>query len=294
MKTNIKKLIQELFENNNQEGLIVQFIEQLELQNYIDEIYEILINSYKNIGGLKTYKNKKDFIDKAKFAKIVKYNNKIIAVAIYRRIEYSFKMVAIGCINNNLGKNALQEIIKDDIKNYKLHYWCEVSGAIEHYFKKYNGYPIINKFVYQILNISEDKIRLCEDNVHYEREIGFKDNREWYQKMIYGFKDEETYNKVIKAVEDYSSFMKKVNNINERISPIFNKHQSIFIIENIYRANEEDDFNELIPKWYDLLVKSVDTLNSIEEKDDTVYDYIEYGEYLLKNMQLLKIHEIKL
>ena len=70
--------------------------------------------------------------------------------------------------------------------------------------------------------------------------------------------------------------------------------QAIYIIENIYRAHEEDGFNELIPSWHEALVKSLDTLKNVSEKDETVEDYIGYGEYLLEEMPLLTLNKLEL
>ena len=52
-----------------------------------------------------------------KYAKVAYKNGSIVACAIYRNMEGSYKMVAIGCNQENDGKEGLQEIIKDDITN---------------------------------------------------------------------------------------------------------------------------------------------------------------------------------
>jgi hypothetical protein len=69
--------------------------------------------------------------------------------------------------------------------------------------------------------------------------------------------------------------------------------QAVFIIENLYRMHEEDGINELTPKWNDALRESIKTLKSVEEKTQTIEDYIQYGDYLLSDMQLLTLNVLQ-
>ena len=253
-------------------------------------IWTILEESYENIGGIKTYKNFNDFCKKKPYVEVIVVNNEILACATYRRVEGSFKMVSIGCNQTPEGKIALQQIIINNINRNDLHYWAEVSGAIEYYFKKHNGYPIPNTIASEVLQIDPSQIILSKtDDVHYDRPIG--PQGEMFTKMIYGFKNEEIYKKAIAEVENYSKIMFEVNKINES-STKYSIKQAIYIIENIYRAHEEDGFNELIPSWYEALLESIKTLKTCGKTDDTINDYIEYGEYLLSDMQILEVKRL--
>ena len=61
----------------------------------------------------------------------------------------------------------------DIINIIDLHYLVEVSGAMEYCFKKYNGYPMPNIMASKILGVSEDNVKISEnDMVHYDRPIG--------------------------------------------------------------------------------------------------------------------------
>ena len=274
----------------------VDFIQKDEILRNADLIWDILSNSYEKIGGLKTYKNKDNFINVAKYAKVAYYNGSIIACSIYRKLEDSYKMVAIGCVQDEIGKLALQEIIKDDIAKTESHYWAEVSGAIEYYFKKYNGYPMPNIVAHKILSVDEDSLRLStKDEVHYERIIG----REWYEKMIFGIKNDDIFQQVLKAVDDYSTFLKRINlnvkvtNEGYNFNNLLSINDAIYVVENIIRAYEEDGFNELVPQWKEVLQMALSTLES-EEPNDYFSGYIDYAKYLLKTMPLLELHELKL
>lgn len=294
VRFSLKRIVEEMQKGNlsfnNDNGITVEFIERDKILSFIDVIWELLSISYENIGGLKTYKSKNQFAKIVKYAKIAYYNGEIVACATYRKMENSFKMVAIGCNQEEIGKKGLQSIIKDDILKVDYHFWAEVSGAIEHYFKKYNGYPMPNLLASNILQVSEESIRLSsKDLEHYERLIA----GEWYEKMIFGIKSEEVFQLALKAVDDYSKFMREVNNISENINNglQYTLKQAIYIVENIYRAHEEDGFNELVPSWYEALCEAKKTLIQ-SEKTQTIEDYIEYCDYLLETMPILKLHTL--
>lgn len=276
--------------NKDSNYQIISIHDRDEFNRWSNVVWDMLVLSYENNGGLKTYRNFTDFCKKMHIIELVlDENGQLLSCATYRRIEDSLKMVACGCDQSKEGKEALQFIIKNNIENSDLHYWAEVSGAIEHYFKKHNGYPMPNTLASEILDINASELTLLNDFVHYERPIGL--NHEMFTKMIFGIKSKEIYQKAIKEVENYASFMKEVNNINENTERYTIK-QAIYIIENIYRAHEEDGFNELIPSWHEALINCLIVLKNTPDKNQTVLDYIQYGEYLIDDMQLLELHEL--
>lgn len=254
---------------------------------YALKLWIILEESYSSKGGNFAYKNYKDFLNRGHYAKIIiNYTDDILACEIYRKVENSFKIVCGGCVQSETGKLALQQIIQDDIIKFDVHYWAEVSDAIEHYFKKYNGFPMPNTLAPEILNINVEKLILSDDGVHYERPIGH--NGILYKKMIFGIKNEEVFEKVLTTINNYADFMDNVNNINESKIEYTLKY-CIYIIENIYRAHEEDGFNEMPKSWHDELIKCVSVLKSYKRKDDMINDYIRYAEYLLDEMPVLEL-----
>ena len=266
-----------------------------EVEKYLPLVWEMLEKSYENIGGLQSYRDYNDFKKKKHLIMVVRDfdNENLLACATFRRIEGSLKMTAIGCNQEDDGKLALQQIIQHTISELELHYWTEVSGVIEYYFKKHNGFPMPNTIASKILGVPEDKIILSKkDMVHYDRVIGR--DREKFTKMIYGIKSEEIFQEAMSEFEDYYDFMKEVNKIvNESKETKYSVKQAIYIIENLYRMHEEDGLNELIPKWHDALRDSVEILSSTKERTQTISDYIEYGKYLLSDMQVLTLNVIQ-
>ena len=276
-------------------GELKMLNEQEEIEKYLPLIWDMLEKSYEGIGGLKTYRGYSDFKEKKHLLMVVRdFNNQdLLACAVFRRIESSLKMTAIGCNQENNGKLALQQIIQHTILELELHYWTEVSGVIEYYFKKHNGFPMPNTIASKILGVPEDKIILSKkDMVHYDRVIG--GDREKFTKMIYVIKSEEIFQEAMSEFEDYYDFMKEVNKIvNESKETKYSVKQDIYIIENLYRMHEENGLNELIPKWHDALRESMKVLNSTKERTQTISDYIEYGKYLLSDMQVLTLNVIQ-
>lgn len=266
-----------------------------EIDRYSNFVWDMLEKSYEHIGGLQSYRNYSDFKKKNhKILVVIDFNSAtLLACATFRRIENSLKMTAIGCSQDDKGKLALQQIIQHTISELELHYWSEVSGAIEHYLKKHNGFPMPNTMAGKILQIPEKDITISnKDMVHYDRPIG-KD-REVFTKMIFGIKSDEIFQQAMNEVENYYDFMKEANNmINESKEFKYSIKQSIYIIENLYRLHEENKVNELTPKWADALKESMKTLRK-STKNQTISDYIEYGEYLLSDMQILELNTINI
>ena len=266
-----------------------------EVEQYLPLVWEMLEKSYENIGGLQSYRDYNDFKKKKHLIMVVRDfdNENLLACATFRRIEGSLKMTAIGCNQEDDGKLALQQIIQHTISELELHYWTEVSGAIEHYFKKHNGYPMPNTIASKILQIPDNHIIPSKkDMVHYDRVIG--QDGEKFTKMIYGIKSEEIFQKAMSEVEDYYDFMKDVNSmVNESKETKYSVKQAIYIIENLYRMHEENGINELTPKWNDALRESMKVLISTKERTQTISDYIEYGKYLLSDMQVLTLNVIQ-
>ena len=207
--------------------------------------------------------------------------------------ETEIKRNTMSPINVGELKMLDEQIIQHTISELELHYWTEVSGAIEHYFKKHNGYPMPNTMASKILQVPEDQITLSKkDLVHYDRPIG--PDKEIFTKMIFGIKSEEIFQEAMDAVENYYDFMNEVNKmVNESKETKYSIKQAIYIIENLYRMHEEDGINELTTNWNDALRESMKALKSVKEKTQTIEDYIQYGEYLLSDMQVLTLNVIQ-
>ena len=174
-------------------------------------------------------------------------------------------------------------------KTTEYQYWVEVSEAVEKYFKKGNACPVPNTIALRWLDMESSKIRLSNnDTNHFERLIA----GQWYQKAILGLDSKEDFDAVITAIEEYSKFLKDVNQIDEKDENggKYSQKQAIYIIENIYRENEENHFYELIPSWHQALQGSLEVLRTAEPSR-AIADYLDDCNYLLENMPLIQLYK---
>lgn len=158
-----------------------------EMEFYMDEVWELLQNAYKDIGGFLTAKTQNDLIRKSSMWKLVRRPQQgIVAVAIYTSKNGGRKLIAVATNGTIEGKDALYSIIKEDIKMMNQRQaWAEVSGAMEYLYNKFGGVVVPSKYVQDILRDKE--IIEPEDDGHYSREI----MGEKHRKIIYGWIDPE-------------------------------------------------------------------------------------------------------
>jgi hypothetical protein len=152
-------------------------------KQYSKIVWDILEKSYEPIGGFKTAINPEELIQKSYLWKLVRKNNEIVAVKIYRK-QFGLKSIAGGTNGTSEGKNALKKMMMQDMKMQNS--WGEFSGAPEHILLKYGGAPIPNEEAKIALNKMGKKVlSLDDDGIHYTREIMGKP----YKKVMIGWMD---------------------------------------------------------------------------------------------------------
>lgn len=175
------------------------------------------------------------------------------------------------------------------MKTKDYQYWVEVSESIEKYFRKGKACPVTNTIALKWLDMNNNMVRLSnKDAIHYERFIA----GQWYEKEILGLYSKDDFDAIISAIEEYSKFLKDVNQIDKKDENggKYSLKQAIYIIENIYRENEENHFYELIPSWHQALLDSLEVLQTAEPSR-AIADYIDDCNYLFENMPLLQLHK---
>lgn len=156
----------------------VNLFDKNEISKYIDDIWDIMQESYKYLeGGFATASSKEDLIAKTSMAKLVRKNNKIVAVKLYKD-QHGKKSIASGSDGTKEGKIAIMQMFKDDVKTNRS--WAEVSGKAESVYLKLGAQPIPNIFVEKILGKKLES--LDPDGYHYEREI----NGKIFKKILIG------------------------------------------------------------------------------------------------------------
>lgn len=230
------------------------------MEAVVAEMYKLLVDAYK--GNFLTARSAKDLLERSEEFKIARDSNgTIIACAAYRTSLGGNKMTSIGAKpGSQPGKEALKELIRSDIEPYDNWYWAEVSGPIEHYFKKLNGNPIPNAFAAIFLHKKPASLKLDEDGVHYTREIG--NDRVPYSKMIFGFKSKDLADEVMKSVENYEDFRIEVNKLEETLfgkssRDVSQLRRACMTINAIESLRDEWQVNELLMTWRDSLMRAM-------------------------------------
>lgn len=139
-----------------------------EKSKYAPIVWDILQRTYEPFGGFKSAGSIEELIEDSWLWKLVKKNDKIIAVAIYKD-KLGRKAIAKGSDGTEEGKNAIKKIYLEDIKIEDRRSWGEFSGAAEKLMLKYGGIKIPNTLVSSIIN--KELLELNPDEYHYTRLI---------------------------------------------------------------------------------------------------------------------------
>lgn len=272
-----------------------------EIKRYSKQIWQILQNSYKNLGGFKSYSDAEEMCNRISLAVIGVSGRRIVASAIYRDDLGGQKLNGCGTLNGTRGqKSLLRSIIREDIENLQKYHWVEVSYPLEKWFKEMNGNPIPSSLAHKLLHKSKNKIIEMEDGVHYQRTIG--NSNELVTKAIYGFKDETIYNRVINNLENYCKFnvyddfkeyansLPKITEDIEYLDNHPNKDVALAMEIIIQIGNAwEDGIRELTPSMKKYLVASLTVLNRAD-RNRQIDSLIKNGNYYLSHMEVLRCH----
>lgn len=270
--------------------------------NRIDEIYSMLVNAYADKGGLIVH-SPEELLNKIQLMKFVFNPDKeILAITIYRYFAGGNKLFLGAATKTDQGKDAIQLIIKSDIEPYDNWFWGEVSGPIEHYFKKHNGRPIPKELAGKFLRHKSTVIPSPDPNdpVHYTRQIA--DLPTPIEKAIYGFKDEAMAKEVMESIDEYEKFRLEVNSMPDKLNESYSDEvleQALDIVIQINDMHEEFGFNEMLPSWNASLEAAVKYMKnhiaSIVDpaKKRQVTSSLEVADILKKEMPLLTINRFK-
>lgn len=158
--------------------------EESEKLQYLDDVWKILTFSYAKIGGIASIQNKEQLLDSKYFWKLVRKNNKIVAVTIYKGSYTNRKLALGGSDGTPEGKQAFFNMCEEDATRVERGTWAEVSGAMKHiYIFKYGATPIPADLATKILNdVGKEVLSISKDGYHYTRRIGNQN----YEKIMMG------------------------------------------------------------------------------------------------------------
>lgn len=194
------------------------------------QIWDFLNNGYIKVGYEKFCgcDNPRSLFKNANLIKIAFFNGVWVAISVYTGYRSGYKNVGITAIVDEklrkTGVAAVHDIIKTDIGNFEQFYWTECSGTIDVLYEKYNGIKIPNSYAFAIV---QSEVKPDEDGYHYQREI----KGEMQTKIIYGFNNKDTFEKVKSEREEYiNNCIQKIlsHKIDESVeSPSFGKYGEV-------------------------------------------------------------------
>ena len=153
-------------------------------EEYLNDVWNILQDTYKNIGGIANIESPEELLDRKYVWKLVTKNKEVLAVSISKTKSGGRKIFVGGCLPTPEGKAAFYKMLDEDVKRLERGAWAEVSGSMEGvYIFKLGGVPIPANLASKILKDSgKEIISVAKDGYHYTRKIGGKE----YEKILFG------------------------------------------------------------------------------------------------------------
>lgn len=110
---------------------------------YAEEVFSLLTEAYKPIGGLhgSGFSSPEDMVANIPFWKLVRKNDKIVAVSLYKD-KGGRKGVAIATDGTEVGREALKAMKREDFSRA----YGEVSGPSLGFIVKHLGMPFVKSF----------------------------------------------------------------------------------------------------------------------------------------------------
>lgn len=168
----LKKIIESLILEH-----YVNVFTKSDKQKYAPEVWDMIQKSYAKIGGYKGVSSVDELIDDSDLWKMVRKNDKIVALTIYKD-KFGRKSIVSATDGTDIGKKALFDLWLEDLKLHRS--WSEVSGRAAEIKLKQGFKPVPNKYAAQILN--KDVKSLNPDGYRYTRLISGIP----YEKIIVG------------------------------------------------------------------------------------------------------------
>jgi hypothetical protein len=156
---------------------VLNALTSVQKRRYADDVWEILQQSYRKIGGFQSASSVAELIADSGIWKIVVRDGKISAVKIYKD-RYGRKSIAAGTDGSAQGKRDLIMLISDDTKLNRS--WVEVSGPLEQLMVRVGARPIPAKYAAALTG--KKIMSISDDGLHYTRLIAGNP----HEKIIYG------------------------------------------------------------------------------------------------------------
>lgn len=202
----------------------------------------------------------------------------------------NFKLQAYGNDGTQFGKDGVKAIIKSDVAPYTNWVWGEVSDSIEHYFKKFEGYPLPNSFVAEVLKKSPDDIELSKDGFHYKRKIG--KNNEATEKIVYGFPSQDVADRAMASanyeIERHKLNMQLINEDETGKRGDLSFDGACSFVDQLSDLYDDEEWRQLTPGLSALLDQSIEVIKKNNKQENWIRMTLDNALYLREHMDEIK------
>ena len=149
--------------------------------DYLDQVWDMLQESYRRMNGFHSVKTKEDLVTECKMWKLSKKNGKVIAGIIYKD-RNGRKSVWIFSDGTSEGKRELFKFYTEDLTKKRA--FKEVSKPILDWLEKY-GFPVKDYLVPATVAkdiVADPTFKFTSDEFAYKRKIQDKE----YEKYLLG------------------------------------------------------------------------------------------------------------
>lgn len=267
----------------------------------IDRIWEFLQIGYN--GNFKGCDKPKKLKTNASLIKIAYNCDDWVALSVYNSYMGGNKCVGICRTRVNgleeLGRQGVEMIIRQDINNYDKFFWCECSDKIEEYYRNNKGINIPSAYAQTFL---PKAIITIIDEFHYSRPLG--EDRKEATKTIFGFNTPETFNKIYSEMKEYiDDCITRIKNgritedaLKLGFSELTRWRAWILIIDVFvdlwrkgYHEFPKESINELLITLDEMVNAAKDVPMMMKNEFN---EAINNGTYILNNSTELEIHEL--
>lgn len=276
--------------NDTDNVKVVSIADKEQIVKLLPEVIDLINKTYEPIGGYYGTTDIERLIRTTSLVKAIKdIDGKLIACAYYRNMHNSFKLQAYGHDGSHKGKAGVKAIIKSDVAPYTNWIWGEVSGVIEHYFKKFEGYPLPNSLVAEVLKKNSDDITLSKDGFHYKRKIGA--NESATEKVVYGFPNQDIADRAM-ASANYEIERHKLNmrliNEDETCKRELSFDGACSFVDQLSDLYDDEGWRQLTPGLSVLLDKAIEVIKKNSEQENWIQMTLDNAIYLREHMDEIK------
>ena len=265
---------------------VVSISDKDQIAKLLPEVIDLVNKTYEPIGGYYGTTDIERLVRTTSLVKIVKdTNGKLVACAYYRNMHNSFKLQAYGNDGTQYGKAAVKAIIKSDVAPYTNWVWGEVSRSVEKYFKKFEGYPLPNSLVAEVLKKNSNDIEMSKDGFHYKRKIG--KNSEATEKVVYGFPSQDVADRAM-ASANYEIERHKLNmqliNEDEPSKRELSFDGACSFVDQLSDLYDDEGWRQLTPGLSAMLDQSIEVIKKNAEQEKWIQMTLDNALYLREHM----------